>query len=168
MRGFRRNLSRTMLSHVPYRAAPAPSLASLGISRRASAISPVVLIGLVRAADFAVVVLTGHLLAMLYLGDPAVATDLLYNVVIVLAGLATMLAFDLLGLYAPQALRAAHLRLPRLMFGWASALAAVGVVIFFLKAGSELSRAWLALWLVVGGVALAAQRLTAGLAISRL
>lgn len=162
-----------MLPNVPHPSALTLARAASGgplplAGGKVSLVSPVVLVGLVRFADFAVAVLAGLVLAVAYHGDTDIATDLLYTAVIALAGLATVLALDLLGLYSSRALRAAHLHLPRLMLGWISAFAAVGVIVFFLKAGAELSRGWLALWLVVGGVALTAERLAVTLALRRL
>jgi Undecaprenyl-phosphate glucose phosphotransferase len=121
-------------------------------------LSPVVLVGLMRLADFAVAVASGAIMAALYHGEASIATDPLYLAMIVLAGGSTVLALDFLGLYTSRARAAFHRNLPRLMLGWGAALATVGIIAFFLKAGHELSRGWLALWLVTGGVALVAER----------
>lgn len=155
-----------MLSHVP----PSPSsavnhtrpLAGLGMPSRPSdalaLLSPVVVTGLVRFLDFAVATLTGFALAILYVGASDVTADLLYGTVIAIAALAAVIALDLLGLYSTRALAAFPLNLPRLMLGWASALAFAGMFVFFIKAGAELSRVWLAVWLLAGGLALAFER----------
>lgn len=127
-------------------------------AQRLSHLSPVVLAGLVRLADFATAVVTGFALAMLYIGDAEVALDPLHILVILLSSLTAVLVIDLLGLYRSRPLAAFHRNLPRLMLGWASAFATAGVLIFFLKAGAEFSRVWLALWFVVGGLALTAER----------
>ena len=137
-------------------------------SGKVDLLSPVVLIGLVRFADFAIAVLSGLALAALYVGAPAVTADLLYGTVIVIAALVAVLAFDLLGLYSMRALAAFPLTLPRLMLGWGAALAAAGMFIFFLKAGHELSRVWLAVWLAAGGVAFALERAALSLTLARL
>jgi len=150
---------------------PSPSLLPLsGASSRlhlgalllsggpAGHLSPVVLAGLVRFADFSVALVSGLAMAALYHGAPDVVVDLLYGTMIVLASLSMILVLDLLGLYTPQALAAVHRSLPRLMLGWVAAFAVVGVSVFFLKAGDELSRGWLALWLVAGAASLVAER----------
>ncbi len=155
-----------MLSHVSTPGAVTLSGSSLGprfvspqaSSGRVSLLSPVVLVGLVRFADFVVAVVSGFAMAVLYHGAADVTTDLLYGAMIMLAGLSTVLALDLLGLYSSRQLSAFHLNVPRLLLGWLSAFAAVGVIVFFLKAGADLSRGWLALWFVAGGLALIAER----------
>jgi Undecaprenyl-phosphate glucose phosphotransferase len=125
---------------------------------RSALLSPVVLVGLMRFTDFAIAVTSGLLMAALYHGEAAIMADPLYLGMIALAGLSTLLALDGLGLYASPSRTAFHRTLPRLMLAWALAFAVVGVFAFFLKAGHELSRGWLALWFAVGGVALVAER----------
>jgi Undecaprenyl-phosphate glucose phosphotransferase len=105
---------------------------------------------------------------VIYHGATDVTADLLYATMIAVAGLSTVIALDLLGLYSLRGLSAFPVNLPRLMLGWVTALAVVGVLAFFLKAGAELSRGWLALWLLAGGVALAAERAGVSLAVSRI
>jgi Undecaprenyl-phosphate glucose phosphotransferase len=131
-------------------------------------LSPVVLAGLVRLADFATAVVSGFAMAVLYLGEGEVATDPLYIAVILASSIGAVLTLDLLGLYAARPLTAFHRSLPRLMLGWASALAVAVVLIFFLKAGMEFSRVWLALWFAAGGLALTAERAAVGLVMQKL
>ena len=164
-----------MLSHVPQSSPAAARLSTTLndlVAPRANGavdlLSPVVVIGLVRFLDFAIAVVTGFGLAVLYVGLPTVAADLLYGTVIAIAALATVIAFDLLGLYSMRALAAFPLNLPRLMLGWASALALAGLFVFFIKAGSELSRVWLAVWLLSGGLAFAFARGLVGASLRKL
>lgn len=165
-----------MFSHAPTPAAltlsgaPSPvRLASIKVAAgKVSLLSPVVLVGLVRFADFMIAVVSGFVMAMVYHGAPDVMTDLLYGVMIVLAGASTVVALDLLGLYSSRQLAAFHLNVPRLLLGWSTAFAVVGVIVFFLKAGADLSRGWLALWFVAGGIALIAERGGVSLALRRL
>jgi len=145
-----------LFSFVPHARAPSPFL------------SPVVLSGVVRLADFLVAVVSGLIMAMIYHGETSITADMLYTTMIAIAGLSTVLALDLLGLYTTRALSTFHSQLPRLMLGWLSAFAVVGLVAFFLKAGEDLSRGWLALWFVAGGIALVASRAGAGIVFDRL
>lgn len=151
----------------PFSVLPQPQ-SRLRASGKVDLFSPVVVTGLVRFADFAIAVLSGLALALLYVGLPVVTADLLYGTVIVIAALVVVLAFDLLGLYAMRSLAAFPANLPKLMLGWAAALAAAGVFVFFLKAGHELSRVWLAAWFVFGGAAFTLQRGALSLLLGRL
>jgi Undecaprenyl-phosphate glucose phosphotransferase len=162
-----------MLSRVPsssgFPFSPASGLGSP--SRRGDAptlLSPVVLVGLVRLADLAITMIIGVAMALLYLGPADLTMDILYGTVIALASVFTVIALDLLGLYSLPALQAFPANVHRLMLGWFAAFAVVGVIVFFLKAGHELSRVWLALWFVAGGMALAAERASVRLAVGRL
>ena len=65
----------------------------------ASSVSPVVMRGLVRLADFLVVTVLGLLIAVLYVNEPYVAQDPRSLAAIALTGLATLVSFELLGLY---------------------------------------------------------------------
>lgn len=174
MAGVCRIMSHIMLPNVPTSpTAPLVEMISKAPRRfrsggKVDLLSPVVVVGLVRFAEFAIAVLSGLALAVLYVGAPVVTADLLYGTVIVIAAAVTVIAFDLLGLYSMRALAAFPLSLPRLMLGWAAALAAAGVLIFFLKAGQEFSRVWLAVWMVVGGVAFASERAALALVLARL
>ncbi|MGE0023172.1 MAG: undecaprenyl-phosphate glucose phosphotransferase [Hyphomicrobium sp.] len=131
-------------------------------------LSPVILAGMVRLAEFLLTLASGLAIAMLYHGDTAVAGDELYDATFLLASLGVIAALDLLGLYRPQALGSVHRNLPRLMLGWGTGFALVIAAAFFLKAGHELSRAWLALWFVVGGVLLIGWRAGVGILVQRL
>ena len=142
--------------------------AQLRSSGKIDLLSPVVVVGLVRFADFAIAVLSGFALAVLYVGADVVTESFLYGTVIVIAALAALFAFDLLGLYSTRALAAFPINLPRLMLGWSAALAIAGVFVFFIKAGPELSRVWLAIWLVAGGVAFALERGMLSIVLARL
>lgn len=142
--------------------------ARLRSSGKVDLLSPVVVVGLVRFADFAIAILSGFAFAVLYVGGSVVTGDLLYASVIVIAALVTLLTFDLLGLYSLRALAAFPINLPRVMLGWSAALAAAGLLVFFLKAGHEISRVWLAVWLVGGGLVFALERAALALLLMRL
>jgi Undecaprenyl-phosphate glucose phosphotransferase len=161
-----------MLSHVPYTppltsAALPSSLSGLGLPplprSKSTLLSPVVLSGLVRVADFSIAALSGLVMAVLYHGEADVTTDLLYGTMIAVAAIGTILMLDILGLYSPRSLATFHRNMPRLLLGWIAAFAAVGLTAFFLKAGAELSRGWMALWFLAGGTALTVERASAGL-----
>lgn len=163
-----------MFSHVPPPIAltlsgPLSGAGRFPLSRREGGrISPVVIAGLVRLADFAAAVASGFLMAALYHGATDVMADVLYGAMIVIAALSTVLTFDLLRLYTSPSLAALHRSLPRLMLGWMTAFAVIGVIALFLKAGAELSRGWLALWLIAGAALLIAERAGVSLVVQRL
>ena len=137
-------------------------------ARHSASLSPVVLAGLVRMADFIIAVATGFAIALLYLGDADVALDALYVGVILLCGVSAVLAIDALGLYASRTLATFHRHLPRLMLGWTLAFAIAAALIFFLKAGHDVSRVWLASWFTVGALLLMLERAAVGAVVRHL
>ncbi len=103
--------------------------------KRLSHLSPVVLAGLVRLADFVTAAVSGVALAGLYHGAAEVAMDPLHVLVILLSSLSGILVLDLLG-----TIRSASAgRLPPqpapLDAGVGVCFAVAGFLIFFLKAG---------------------------------
>jgi Undecaprenyl-phosphate glucose phosphotransferase len=127
---------------------------------RSSLISPVVLRGLVRFADFTLATGIGAAIAYLLVDMPsATAAEALYIGTIVATSLAAVLIFDLLDLYSTRIFPSILHQLPRVLLGWMAAFAFILSVIFFFKAGVQFSRIWLALWFVVGLLAIAAERI---------
>ena len=81
-----------------------------------------------------------------------------YAAALSLTSLAAVTLFQALGLYSIPALASLHRQLPRLISGWMATLALLLCAVFFVKAGAEFSRAWLALWCMTGIVCLLAFR----------
>jgi Undecaprenyl-phosphate glucose phosphotransferase len=138
---------------------PMPRLAESRRSVNSSLISPVVVRGVVRGADFALAAAIGVAIAALYVSEPAVAANPRYLATVGVTSLAAVGVFQLLGLYTSQVFSSIMRQLPRLFVGWTAAFGLLATALFFLKVGHELSRVWLALWFGAGFVALAAARI---------
>lgn len=117
-------------------------------------ISPVMLRTAVRAIEFLVLALSGLAIAVSYMSVSPVIYDVRYLTSFVAVAAFTVISFELMGLYTPRAFASYIGQLPRLLLGWTIAVAIYAAAVFFLKAGAEFSRAWLALWFVTGGVIL--------------
>ncbi|MFN3869470.1 MAG: undecaprenyl-phosphate glucose phosphotransferase [Hyphomicrobiaceae bacterium] len=136
-----------------------PLLADYRHGQSATPISPAIVRGAMQATDFILTVAIGFALAMVYVADPAVASGLIYRAAGVATGAATVTAFELFGLYRLAAFPTMLRQLPRIALAWTIAFSALVAGVFFLKIGPELSRVWLALWFVIGGLSLAAERI---------
>ena len=140
-----------------------PRLADFGMAAKSTLISPVVVSGCLRFADFALVALIGLLVAALYVPEEDAFGTPAYLAALGAVALITVAFLDMLRLYAPQALTSPLRNFPRLLLGWTSSLALLVTVVFFLKIGPEFSRVWLALWYLIAGLALAAGRFAVAL-----
>jgi Undecaprenyl-phosphate glucose phosphotransferase len=121
---------------------------------RASQISPRVFAGLIRIAEFSLLAALGFLIAYAYVAE----FFRQYAAALSLTSLAAVTLFQALGLYSIPSLASLHRQLPRLISGWMATLALLLCAVFFVKAGAEFSRAWLALWCMTGIVCLLAFR----------
>lgn len=121
-------------------------------------VSQRVLIGAVRIMDGLIVGLAGWSLALGYVTEPIVTRDADYALLVGLATIVTLAAFQALQLYDPARFSSFIAQLPRVLLGWTVTLAIVGTCLVFLKSSQGYSRVWLALWYVAGGTALIAGR----------
>ena len=128
-------------------------------ARRAGPISPVLLRGTLRAGEYAAMALLGFVIASFYVADVEEVTSLRYLSTLGLTGLATIVIFQFLGLYAPAIFSSIPKQVSRVVLGWTMAFALVVSCVFFLKLGLEFSRVWLALWYAAGLVALSGGRI---------
>ena len=133
-----------------------------GDPAQGASISPVVVRGLVRFADFILAAFSGYLIAVAYVNEPGVATHAGTIGAVVSTGLVTISAFELLGLYTIRALSAYVKRMPQIFLGWTLAFTALLSVLFLAKLSGEVSRVWLTAWFLAGAAALAAGRLATG------
>jgi CoA-binding domain len=133
-------------------------LADTRIADKSSVISPLVVRGLVRIADFVLVTLLGLVIAHMYINETGVLGNTRYISAVLLTGVALVATFELLGLYSLRVLSSFVKKMPAVVLGWTMAFAALVAAIFFLKIGSDVSRVWLAAWYVSGAFALVAER----------
>lgn len=121
------------------------------------AISPIVLAGVVRIGEFALIIAVGMALFATYLpaGEGYVWRYLVASLVI--ASLST-LAFQVADIYQVQAFRGLEKQYMRMASAWSVVFLIVIGASFFAKAGEMYSRVWLGTYFMVGIVALVISR----------
>ena len=146
----------TVLDRV--RAAPsiapsAPSLSPEALKLAATptppSISPIVLAGTVRMAEFALIVLVGVAAYCAYL-LPDEGFQVRYFAATLAIGLLSMLAFQIADIYQVQAFRGHEKQYMRLASAWSLVFLVVIGASFFAKAGEMFSRVWLGTFYVSG------------------
>jgi Undecaprenyl-phosphate glucose phosphotransferase len=119
----------------------------------APALSPIVLAGVVRMLELALIAIIG---TVLYVGYVVPQDGLALHYFVAIAGIAVlaMLAFQTADIYQVQAFRGHEKQYFRLASAWSVVFLIVIGVSFFAKAGDEFSRVWLGSFYVVGLAAL--------------
>jgi Undecaprenyl-phosphate glucose phosphotransferase len=120
-------------------------------------ISPIVLAGFVRMAEFALIVLVGLALFAGYLPSGE-GLSLRYATAIFAIALLSMLAFQVADIYQVQAFRGHEKQYMRLASAWSVVFLIVIGASFFAKAGEMYSRVWLGAFYVSGLAALIISR----------
>lgn len=138
---------------------PAPRLADFCRTDKATLISPEVLRPLVRTLDWAVTAAIGFAIALLYVDEPSILTNPTYLIGISFTSLVAIAAMEVLALYSLQAMTSALTQMPRVVLAWVIAFSVLLMSLFFMKAGADVSRAWLGLWFSAGAFALVVERL---------
>ena len=142
----------------PDKKIPALSPQALAVAEKPAAapLSPIVLAGVVRMAEFALIVLVG--LGVFAAYPPLAGLVPLYSGATLVIAILAMLAFQIADIYQIQAFRGVEKQYFRLASAWSVVfLIAIGLS-FFAKAGQEFSRVWLAAFYVLGLVALIVER----------
>ncbi|MFI4997035.1 MAG: undecaprenyl-phosphate glucose phosphotransferase [Hyphomicrobiales bacterium] len=111
--------------------------------------SPLVLEGLARLTDFVLAIATGFAAFHLYLGDQR-SFDSAYAGMVAMVSLATLLGFQMAGLYQISALRSFSHAMARLAGTWGLVFLIGLAGVFFMKSSDAFSRVFLATWLVLG------------------
>jgi Undecaprenyl-phosphate glucose phosphotransferase len=125
-------------------------------------LSPVLVSGSIRCAEFLVVTVLGLAIAHIYVAETGVLQNTIYLFATALVGAMAVAVFSLLDLYSLRALSAYIKSLPAVMLGWTIAFATLVASVFFLKVGADVSRVWLAAWFASGALCIMAERLLAG------
>lgn len=132
-----------------------------------SRISPVIFAGLIRLGEFAILGLSGLVIASAWVGFADAFEDTRYLTAIFATAFVAVIAAHRLELYALSTLAAPLRNLPRVAVAWTTAMALLVGAIFLLKAGIDYSRAWLLFWYVGGFSVLATFRYAASVALQR-
>ncbi len=123
----------------------------------APAVSRVVIAGVVRATETALIVVTGVAIYFLYIVRNVGAQPGYFAVTIGVAAMA-IVVFQSLHLFSAPAFRNPSRALFRIAGGWTVAFLVVFAGMFFLKLDGTLSRVWMATWFLVGFGTLAVER----------
>jgi Undecaprenyl-phosphate glucose phosphotransferase len=134
-----------------------PEALAVAAKPAAAAISPIVLAGFVRMAEFALIVLVGIAVFAAYVA-PSEGLIWRYVVAIFAIALLSMFAFQTADIYQVQAFRGHEKQYMRLASAWSVVFLIVIGASFFAKAGEMFSRVWLSTFYVCGLVALIVSR----------
>jgi Undecaprenyl-phosphate glucose phosphotransferase len=124
----------------------------------AHAISPVVLAGIVRAAEFALIAAIGAVVYA-YTVLPVEGFEWRYALADLAVAAAAVTAFQLFDIYTTTAFRTQVHQLSRLGVAWTLVFLVALSIAFFIKFEDTISRSWAAGWYLVGLAALFADRL---------
>jgi Undecaprenyl-phosphate glucose phosphotransferase len=145
--GGRRRRTRTL----------SPEALAVAAKPAESAISPIVLAGFVRMAEFALIVAIGLAIYAAYVEDARELFWLYLPATLVIAVL-SMFAFQVADIYQVQAFRGIEKQYMRLASAWSVVFLIVIGLSFFAKLGAEYSRVWLGAFYVAGLIALVVER----------
>ncbi|MGB8816580.1 MAG: undecaprenyl-phosphate glucose phosphotransferase [Rhizobiaceae bacterium] len=125
---------------------------------RQDSMSPVIVSGTLRLVEFAILVLSGLVIYLAYVG---VHKTLLWQYpAVILGGSAAMvIVLELADTYQIPSLRKPWSQIGRILFSWSGVFAVLTLIGFFLKVSADFSRVWLATWFGTGFVALMVLRL---------
>ncbi len=129
--------------------------------------SPVILGGLVRLAETALVAGTGIVSHHAYL-EAAERYGAASWVVLAGVVLSSAVAFQAIGAYTSSAVRSLVATMLRIAVAWTSVFICVLALVFLLKAGDSLSRLWLVLWYAAGLGAIALERIGVAVVVARM
>ena len=115
----------------------------------ADAVSPVVLIGVVRLLEFLIAAGTGLATYVAYL-SPYDEASVTYAAAILMISAAAVLAFQGFEIYSITAFRSHIHQLTRLAVAWTLVFLVAFAISFFGKFDSMFSRIWVASWYTIG------------------
>jgi Undecaprenyl-phosphate glucose phosphotransferase len=112
-----------------------------------------VLAGTVRACEFGLLTVSGFVIYLLYV-QPLTGIDPPYLASVPFMAALAVILLQVLQTYRLGALRSLPESILRVWAAWALTFFAALAAFFFLKRGSDYSRAWLAIWFFAGAIAL--------------
>ncbi len=126
---------------------------------RRDTMSPVMVSGVLRIIEFALLLISGVGLYTYYVGLHA---TLYWHYPVIVAGgsLLTVILLELTDMYQISALRGPFANFGRLLLVWSGTFALFALAGFFMKVSADFSRFWFGSWFAVGFVLLFALRIT--------
>jgi Undecaprenyl-phosphate glucose phosphotransferase len=125
---------------------------------RRDTMSPVMVSGILRIVEVALLFASGMALFVIYVGL-GTGLDLHYAVAVATASMIAVIMLDVADCYQLPALTRPGSSIARIMLVWAGTLAFVAVAGFFLKLADDFSRVWFGGWFIAGLVLLVVPRL---------
>ncbi|MBZ0216587.1 MAG: undecaprenyl-phosphate glucose phosphotransferase [Fimbriimonadaceae bacterium] len=116
----------------------------------ANSLSPVVVAGSIRIAEFLLNTLLGAAIFALYLLPAESSQIMFYASATIAISFVTTVIFEIFDLYNIQSLRYLFSHAGRVGAAWSISFALTLAVVFFTKLGDEFSRVWLASWYLSG------------------
>ena len=147
---------------VPYAPGRTPlnvAAAQVAATLKHRVVTPGILSGLARLADFAGLAILSFVIATAYV-DPRDAGDFGYILASLLLPAATVLLIGTFNGYGLGDYRRTAIEIGRGVSIWAAVFGCFTLILFFMKMGEEFSRVWLASWFLGGLVLLTALRAT--------
>jgi Undecaprenyl-phosphate glucose phosphotransferase len=123
----------------------------------ADPISIIVLAGTWRAVEYTILSLIGAALYKTYVGYDE--NHVFYFGTVLILGAYTVLAFQSLHAYSLHALRHPRAIMAKLLLAWTTGFLLFLAITFFFKFGSEVSRGFAALWLLIGMAVIVTERM---------
>ena len=133
---------------------------------RTDTMSPVMVAGVIRILEFALLALGGMAIYFVQVGFYP-QNFWQYPPIVVGLSLVTVILSEFSGCYQMSVLRNPVSQIGRMLLVWSAAFAFVTVALFFLKVSADFSRMWLGTWYVVGFGLILALRLAAARLIRR-
>ncbi|MBI5112587.1 MAG: undecaprenyl-phosphate glucose phosphotransferase [Rhodovulum sp.] len=127
----------------------------------ADAISPVVLTGIARIVEFALIALSGAAVHAIWI-YPTSGFEPMYLAIELAVAAAAVIAFQIVDIYNVQAFRSHVYQLGRLGLAWSVVFLLALALTFFTKTEYSFSRGWTAGWYAVGLVVLFGWRIALG------
>ena len=131
-------------------------------------LSPVMITGLARLLDMALICLAGFVVFQLYLPELPAETVRAYISLVGAGGLITIILFGFLDVYRIQAFRSIVRQGGRLILGWGGVFLMLLAGVFFLKLEGTFSRVFFAGWFIAGMVLILAGRVCLSFAVRSL
>ena len=154
-------------SRVAFGSSRVPRLAELQLGSSSPRVSPDVVTGFLRFAEFTLLAVLGLLVAFAYVPHNDVASSYSYLIAAMGGSIIAIGLMEILGLYRAKALTQVVVRIPTAISAWTIALGLLVAAVFFFKAGDDISRVWIMSWYAAGIVGLVASRALLGVAVDR-
>jgi Undecaprenyl-phosphate glucose phosphotransferase len=149
------------------RRTPRPRLAEIRRGGALNLMSPVVMTGAARIAEFMLVAVLGFVIYLVYVQREGAQAHLVYLAAVLIAAAANTGMLQAFNLYQLPAFSAFVRSFARIALAWTLVIGGLMSLAFFVKVGADFSRVWIATWYAATLSALFAERLGLSLLVKR-